>query len=88
MRIAEPAERSGAPEMCSGDPDVTLGRFKKLTEMQMQHVEFQPRHKVEFAPFSRGSNGGTKNFFSLTPFLLVFEIVMYMSKRDIGFTGF
>lgn len=51
MRIAEPAERSGAPEMCSGDPDVTLGRFKELTEMQMQCVEFQPRQKVEFAPF-------------------------------------
>lgn len=70
MRIAEPAERSGAPEMCSGDPDVTLGRFKKLTEMQMQRVEFQPRQKVEFAPFSRGSNGGTKNFFPLLLFSL------------------
>lgn len=47
-------------------PEIQMWRWvgsKTLTEMQMQCVEFQPRQKVEFAPFSRGSNGGTKNFF-------------------------
>lgn len=39
---------------------------QKLTEMQMQYVEFQPRQKVEFALFSHGPKVGkrrTKNCF-------------------------